>query len=116
MLRIQNDQKEYVCVVHVESHDFKCCSSLPRLKEVHQEDNGASKLPMQQCYVTPRGPWQPIQPDMMQELNSKFQGYANPPQSNWNTPFPWQHWPSQSQSQSWQQGWKGTYGSHPQYR
>ena len=42
MLRIQNEQKEYVCVVHAESNDVKCFSSLPRLKEVHQEDNGAS--------------------------------------------------------------------------
>ena len=70
MLRIRNDKKEDVCVVHAESHDVKCCSSLPKLKEVHQEDNGASQLPMQQCYVALRGPWQPIQPDMMQEPNS----------------------------------------------
>ena len=103
MLRIQNEQKEDVCVVHAESHDFKFCSSLPMLKEVHQEDNGASQLRMQQCYVAPRGPWQPIQPDMMQEPNSQFQAYAHPPQINWNTPFPWQ------------QGWQGTYRSHLQY-
>jgi len=85
------------------------------LKEVHQEDNGASQLSMQQCYVAPRGLWQPIQPDMMQEPNSEFQAYAHPPQSNWNTPFPWQNWPSQLENQSWQQGWQGTFGSHPQY-
>ena len=70
---------------------------------------------MQLCYVAPRGPWKPIQLSMMQEPNSQFQGYAHPSQSNWNTPFPWQHWPSQPQNQSWQQGWQGTYGSHPQY-
>jgi len=56
MLRIQNEKKEDVCVVHAESHDVKCRSSLPRLKEVHWEDNEASQLPMQQCYVAPRGP------------------------------------------------------------
>ena len=60
MLRIQIEQKEYVCVVHAKSHDVKFCSSLPRLKEVHQEDNGASQLPMQQCYVSPSGPWKRI--------------------------------------------------------
>jgi len=61
MLRIQNEKKEDVdiCVVHVESHDVKCFSSLPRLKEVHQEENGASQLPMQRSYVALRGPWQP---------------------------------------------------------
>jgi len=52
------------------------------LKEVYQEDNGASQLPMQQCYVAPRRPWQPIQPDMIQEPNSQFQAYAYPPQIN----------------------------------
>ena len=57
MLRIQNEKKEDVCVVHEKSHDVKCFSSLPRLKEVHQEDNGASQLLMQLCYVAPRGPW-----------------------------------------------------------
>jgi len=58
MLRIQNEKKEDddIHVVHAESHDVKCCSSLPRLKEVRQEDNGASQLPMQLCYVAPRGP------------------------------------------------------------
>ena len=57
MLRIKNEHKEDVSVVHAESHDVKCFSSLRRLKEVHQEDNGASQLPMQQCYVAPREPW-----------------------------------------------------------
>ena len=90
MLRIKNEQKEDVdiCVVHLESHDVKYFPSLPRLKEVYQEDNGESQSPMQLCYVALGGPWQSIQPDMMQEHNSQFQGYAYPPQSNWNTPFP----------------------------
>ena len=57
VLRIKNEKKENVCVVHAKSHYVKCFSSLPRLKEVHQEDNGASQLPMRQCYVVPRGPW-----------------------------------------------------------
>ena len=70
---------------------------------------------MQLCYVAPRGPWKPSQPSMMQEPNSQFQGYAYPPQSNWNTPFPWQHWSSKSKNQYWKQGQKGTYGIHPQY-
>ena len=102
-LRMQDEEKEDVdiCVFHVESHDVKHCPSLPRLKEVYQEDNGASQLPMQLCYVALRGPWHPSQPSLMQEPNSQFQGYAYPPQSNWNTPFPWQHWPSQPQNQSW---------------
>jgi len=60
MLRIQNEKKEDVGVVHAESHDVKCFSSLPRLKEVHQEDNGASQLAMQHCYVALRGPSQPV--------------------------------------------------------
>ena len=82
MLRIQNEKKEDVCVFHVESHDVKHWPSLPRLKKVHQEDNGASQFPMHQCYVPPREPWQPIKPNMMQDPNSQFQGYAYPPQSN----------------------------------
>ena len=82
MLRMQDEGKENANIYVVESRDVKCCSSLPRLKEVHQEYNGASQLPMQQCYVAPRGPWQPIQPNMMQEPNSQFQGYAYLPQSN----------------------------------
>ena len=42
MLRIQNEQKEDVdiCVVHAETHDVKYFPSLPRLKEVYQEENG----------------------------------------------------------------------------
>ena len=65
MLRIQNEQKEGVdiCVVHAESHAVKYFPSLPRLKEVYQEDNGESQLPIHLCYVALRGPWQPIQPD-----------------------------------------------------
>ena len=36
MLRIKNEKKEDdIHVDHAESHDVKCCSSLPRLKEVH---------------------------------------------------------------------------------
>ena len=27
------------------------------LKEVYQEDNGASQMPKHLCYVAPRGPW-----------------------------------------------------------
>ena len=83
------------------------------MKEVYQKDNGASQLPMQLYNVAPREPWQPIHPDMMQEHNSQFQGYGYPLQSNWNTCFPWQHWPSQPKNQSWQQAWQGTYGNHP---
>jgi len=43
MLRMKDEEKEdtNICVVHVESHDVKHCPSLPRLKEVYQEDNGA---------------------------------------------------------------------------
>ena len=72
MLKMKDEEKEDVdiCVVHAKSHDVKCFTLLPRLKEVHQEDNGASQLPMQQCYLAPRGPSQPIQSDMMQEPNS----------------------------------------------
>ena len=93
MLRMQDEEKEDVdiCVVHAEPHDVKYFPSLPRLKKVYQEDNGASQLPMQLCYVPPRGPWKPIYYDMMQEPNSQFQAYARPSQSNSNTPFPWQH-------------------------
>ena len=48
MLRIQNEKKEDVDirVFHAESHDVKYFLSLPRLREVYQEDNGASQLPM----------------------------------------------------------------------
>ena len=91
MLRMQDDKKKDVdiCVVHAESHDIKYFPSLPRLKEVYQDDNGEIQMPMQLCYVAPRGPWQLIQPDMRQEPNSQFQAYAHPSQSNWNTTFPW---------------------------
>jgi len=85
MLRIQNEQKQDVFVVHVESHDSKHCPSFPRLKKVHQEDNGPSQLPMHQYYVAPREPWHPIHVDMMQEPNPQFQGYAYPPQSKEQT-------------------------------
>jgi len=56
MLRIQNEEKEDVdiCVIHTESHDNKYFPSLPMLKEVYQEDNGASQSPKQLCYVAPR--------------------------------------------------------------
>ena len=93
MSRMQDEEKEDVdiFVFHIQSHDVKHFASLPRLKEVHQEDNGASQLPMQLCYVASRGPWQPIQPDMIQEPNSQFQAYAHPSQNNWSTPFPLQH-------------------------
>ena len=55
MLRIQNEKKKDVdiCVVHEKSHDVKYCPSLPKLKEVYQEDNGTSQLPMELCYVAP---------------------------------------------------------------
>ena len=91
MLRIKNEKKEDVdtCVVHGESHVVKYFPSLPRLKQVYQEDSGSTQFPMQLCYVALRGPWQPIQPDMVQEPNSQFKAYAHPSQSNWNTPFPW---------------------------
>jgi len=48
MLIMQDKEKKDVdiCVVHAESHDVKHCPSLPRLKEVHQDDNGACQLPM----------------------------------------------------------------------
>jgi len=64
---MQDEEKEDVdiCVDRAESHDVKHCPSLPRLKEVYQEENGASQLPMQLCYVAPRGPWHPIQPSIM---------------------------------------------------
>ena len=95
MLRIQNEKKEDFFLVHEESHDVKCSSSLPRSKEVHQEDNGESESPKKLFYGDPRGPWLSCQPSMMQESNSQFQGYAHPSQSTRNTPFPWKPWPSQ---------------------
>ena len=115
MLRIQDEGNENVDICVAKSQDIRHFPSLPRLKEAHQENNGASQLLMQQCYVAPRGPWQPIQLDVMQEPNSQFQAYAHPPQSNYNTSFPWKHWPSQPQNHSWQQGWQGTYSSHQKY-
>ena len=59
MLRVKDEEKEGVdiFVVHVESHSIKYCPSLPRLKEVYQEDNGAIQSPKQLCYVAPREPW-----------------------------------------------------------
>ena len=58
MLRMQYEEKDVdICVVHVELHFIKYFPSLPRLKKFHQEDNGPSQLPMQQCYVAPREPW-----------------------------------------------------------
>ena len=81
--------------------------------EVYKEENGASQLPMQLCYVALRVPLQLIQTDMMKEPNSKFQAYEQLSQSNWNTSFPWQPWPSQPENQSWQRGWEVTYGNHP---
>ena len=69
MLRMQDEGKENADICVVESHDVKCFSSLPRLKEVHQEENGTSQLPMQQSYVALRGPWQPIKHDMRKETN-----------------------------------------------
>ena len=58
MLRMKNEQKEEVdiCVIHAKSHATKYFPSLPRLKEVYQEDNGASQSPKQLCYVAPIGP------------------------------------------------------------
>ena len=53
-----SQQNANICVA--ESQDVKNCLSLPRLKEIQQENNGASQLPMQQCYISPRGPWQPL--------------------------------------------------------
>ena len=81
-MKDEEKQDANTWVVHAESHAIKYFPSLPRLKEVYQEDNGASQLLMQLCYVAPRGPWRPIQPDIMQEPNSKFQYYAHPSQSN----------------------------------
>lgn len=54
-LRIQDEGKENGNICVAESRDLRHCPSLPRLKKVHQEDNGPSPLPMQQCYVAPRG-------------------------------------------------------------
>jgi len=60
-----------IFVLSMENHMFfKYCPSLPRLKEVFQEGNGASKSPKKLCYVSPRGPWKPSQPSMMQKTNS----------------------------------------------
>ena len=72
MLRIQDEGKENYDMCVAESQDVKHCPSLRMLKEVYKENNGAIQLPMQQCYVAPRGPWKLIQSDMMQEPNSQF--------------------------------------------
>ena len=58
MLRMQDEEKKDVdiCVFHAESHNVKYFPSLPRLKEVYLEENEASQLPLQLCYVAPRGP------------------------------------------------------------
>ena len=44
---MQNEQKEDadICVIDAESHAAKYYLSLPRLKELYQEDNGASQSP-----------------------------------------------------------------------
>ena len=77
---MRNEQKEdaVVFVIHAKSYDTKCCSSFPRFKEVYQEENGSRKSPKKLCYVAQRRIWQPSHSDMMQEPNSKFQGYAHP--------------------------------------
>ena len=62
-----------MCEICARSHNTKHCPSLPRLKEGYQ---GANKTLEQSYYVTPRRPWKPHQPSMMQDLNSQFQGYA----------------------------------------
>ena len=76
ILRMQKYKKYNVdiCVIHTESHATKYCPSLPRFKELYQEESGASQSPKKLCYVAPRGPRQPSQPGMMQGPNSKFQG------------------------------------------
>ena len=40
ILRMQDEGKENVDICVAESHDVKHCPSLPRFKEVYQEDNG----------------------------------------------------------------------------
>jgi len=50
------------------------------------------------CFIAKR-PWQNQQLNMTQGFN--IQTYAQPSQSNWIAPMPWQHWP-----QPWAQGWK----------
>ena len=44
---MKDEGKENVDICFAESHDVKHCPSLPSLKKVHQEDNGASQLLMQ---------------------------------------------------------------------
>ena len=46
MLRMQDEGKENADICVAESHDVKHCPPLPGLKEVYQEDNGASQFPM----------------------------------------------------------------------
>jgi len=54
-----------ICFVHAKSHAIKYSPSLPRLKEVYQEENRASQSLKQLCYVAPRGPWVPSQLSMI---------------------------------------------------
>ena len=102
MLRMQDEKIEDVdiCVIYAESHDTKYFPSVPRLMKFYQENNGECQSPKKLCYVAQRRPWKFSQPNMIQETNSQFQGYAHPSQSNWNTPFPWKPWPSQPLNQS----------------
>ena len=56
MLRMEDGGNENDDICVAKSQDVKYCPSLPKLKEGHQENNGASQLPMQQCYVDLRAP------------------------------------------------------------
>jgi len=115
MLRTQNEKKEdvQIFVTCAESHATKDFPSLLGLNEVYQGDSGANKTPKKLYYVAPSRPWNASQPSTFQDPNSKFQGYAQESQSNWNTPFPLQPWPSQLENQSWKQGWQVTYMINP---
>ena len=37
---------------------------------------------------------------------SEFKSYSHQSKINCNRLFPWKHWSSQPENQSWQQGWK----------
>ena len=89
-----------MCKICAGLHTTEDCPSLPGLKAVYQNDNGANKAQERLCYVAPRGLWQPHQPNMMQYPYAQFQGYAQKSQGNWKTPLPWQPWESQFQPQN----------------
>jgi len=57
-----------ICKICVGSHTTKDYPSLPGLKVVYQKDNGVNQAKEKLCYVAPRGPWQPHQPNMMHIL------------------------------------------------